>query len=429
MSSRISGPKGAPDLLPPDSRRHEEIISAAIRAFRLWGFHRIDTPVFESTELFERGLAAASDIVTKEMYTFKDKGGRSLTLRPDMTAPVLRATLEHGLDRKGLPVKLYYVSPIFRHERPQAGRYRQFWQAGVEVLGSPGPGVDAEVIGLAAEVYSQLGLTGVTLKLNSIGHPECRALYLPLLLDYLNAHEAELCSDCRRKLHANPLRTFDCKVPEDRKVMENAPVIVDHLCVECKEHYEAVKLLLTTINVEFVEDPTLVRGLDYYTRTAFEFVAEGLGSQDAVGAGGRYDGLSEQIGGPSLPGIGFGLGVERIALAIEQLTPEDATLRPQPLDVFVVSVGAPAQKPAFELVTKLRREGISADLDHSGRAIKGQFKMADRSGARWAVVIGEKELAGSVYTLKDMQTGDETSVPAIQLVRQLRQSSASAVSS
>jgi len=398
-----------------------------VETFRLWGYQRIETPVFESTELFERGLAAGSDIVTKEMYTFEDKGGRSLTLRPDMTAPVVRATLEHGLDRMGLPVKLYYASPIFRHERPQAGRYRQFWQVGVEAIGSEAAAIDAEVIALASDVIAKIGLGGVTLKLNSIGHPECRALYLPLLRDYLMAHETELCSDCRRKIEANPLRTFDCKVPADREVMQNAPVIVDHLCAECKEHHESLKILLGAIDVEFVQDPRLVRGLDYYTRTAFEFVAQGLGSQDAVGAGGRYDGLSEQIGGPSLPGIGFGLGVERIALALEKQISEQDVVRDR-LEAFVVWVGQEAEQPAFELVTKLRREGISADLDHSGRSIKAQFRQADRSGAQRVVVIGAKELAAAVYTLKDMQTGFETSVAAGELAQELRKSPAAVAS-
>ncbi|HEX2258405.1 MAG TPA: histidine--tRNA ligase [Actinomycetota bacterium] len=417
MASKITGPKGAPDLLPPKSALYDRIIEAAVRRFRLYGYRRIDTPVFEATELFERGLDQASEIVTKQMYTFTDRGGRSLTLRPDMTAPVVRAVLEHGLDRQGLPVKLYYVAPIFRQERPQAGRQRQFTQVGVEAVGSPAPELDAEVVKLAADVYRDQELS-TTLSLNSVGHPGYRAQYIPVLQEFLRERADRLCEDCRRKIETNPLRTFDCKVETDRAIMKEAPYITDHLCEPCRDHHDSVKQLLKELGVDFEEDPTLVRGLDYYTRTAFEFVASGLGSQDAVGGGGRYDGLAEQLGGPSLPGIGFGLGVERIALALAS-----AGAEPEPLlDVFVASVGDRGRRQAFKVASMLRDAGMSADLDFAGRVLGGQFKAANRAGAEWVIVIGDKELDAGRYTVRRMSSGEESSVPQDELVGFLEKS-------
>jgi len=411
MSSKISGPKGAPDLFPPGSLMHDEIISQAVVQFRRFGYNRIETPVFEHTQLFEKGLEPGSDLVTKQMYTFEDRGGRSLTLRPDMTAPVVRSILEHGMDRQGLPVKLFYVAPIFRQERPQAGRQRQFTQVGVEAVGSAGPDIDAEVIQLAVGVYKGVDLD-VDLALNSIGHPGCRADYIPRLQAYLRSVEDELCGDCRRKIETNPLRTFDCKVESDRKLLEDAPLIVDQLCAECEIHYAGVKDRLGEWGIGFTEEPRLVRGLDYYTRTAFEFTAVGLGSQNAVGGGGRYDGLAESLGGPPLPGIGFGLGVERIALALESKGVE----RRPTLDVFIVAIGDQARTAAFKLAPKLRDAGFTTDLDYAGRAMKGQFKAANSRGAHWVVVIGEKELESGKYTVRQMHTGDEEELPPSRIV-------------
>lgn len=406
MTAKITGPKGAPDLFPPRSALHEEIVSRAVEQFRRFGYRRIETPVFEPTQLFERGLDPGSDVVSKQMYSFQDRAGRCLTLRPDMTAPVLRSIIEHGLSRLGRPVKLYYASSIFRQERPQTGRQRQFTQVGVEAVGSPGPGIDAEVIQLATEVFKAVGLRGVELALNSIGHPGCRAGYIPNLQAYLRSVAGQLCEDCRRKIDSNPLRTFDCKVPRDRTLMEGAPLIVDELCDECRAHYEGVKELLTDWGIAYVEDPRLVRGLDYYTRTAFELTAPGLGSQNAVGGGGRYDGLAELLGGPSLPGIGFALGVERIALALES-----AGVKPDSrLEVFVASIGPEARREAYAIAGKLRQAGFSTELDHEGRSIKAQFKAADHLGAVWVLVIGDKELESGKYTLRQMSTGEEESL-------------------
>ena len=411
MSSKITGPKGAPDLFPPRSLLHDEIISRAAELCKLYGYGRIETPVFESTQLFEKGLEPGSDVVTKQMYSFEDRGGRSMTLRPDMTAPVVRSVLEHGLDRLGKPLKLYYVAPIFRQERPQAGRQRQFTQVGVEAVGSPGPEIDAEVIQLAMEVYRAAGLRDVELALNSIGHPECRASYIPKLQEYLRSIAGQLCEDCRRKIDTNPLRTFDCKVPSDRELLKDAPLIVDQLCEECAVHYGGLKSLLQESGVRFTEDPRLVRGLDYYTRTAFEFTAAGLGSQNAVGGGGRYDGLAEALGGPSLPGIGFGLGVERIAMALEAKGAGPA----RRLDVFVVSIGERARLVARAVVANLRSEGYATDLDFAGRDVKAQFKAANNLGARWVIVIGDKEIETGLYTVKNMETGEEQQVQPARL--------------
>jgi histidyl-tRNA synthetase len=411
MSSKITGPKGAPDLFPPRSQLHDEIISRATQLFKLYGYGRIETPVFEATQLFEKGLEPGSEVVTKQMYSFEDRGGRSLTLRPDMTAPVVRSVLEHGLERQGKPLKLYYVAPIFRQEKPQAGRQRQFTQVGIEALGSPGPEIDAEVIQLAMDIYLSVGLKDVELALNSIGHPECRAVYIPKLQEYLRSVADQLCEDCRRKIETNPLRTFDCKVPSDRELLKDAPVIVDYLCEECASHYDQLKSLLRDSGVRFTEDPRLVRGLDYYTRTAFEFTAGGLGSQNAVGGGGRYDGLAESLGGGHLPGIGFGLGVERIVLALEAKGVEPA----RRLNVFVVSMGDRARKVARAVAANLRSEGYSTDLDFAGRGIKAQFKAANQLGAEWVVVIGDKEIETGLYTLKRMSTGEEQQVQPARL--------------
>lgn len=411
MNAKLNGPKGVPDLLPPVSRLHERIMDSAIDAFRRFAYRRIETPAFENTELFERGLEAGSDIVTKEMYTFEDKGGRSLTLRPDMTAPVVRSILEHNLYKQLLPVKLYYCVPVFRHERPQYGRFRQFTQVGVEAVGSRGPGIDSEVIGLAWEVFRSCGVE-VEMKLNSIGHPACRSIYLPKLVEFLESHRTQLCSDCARKIEKNPLRTFDCKVPSDVELMRNAPVITDDLCDECSDHFTGLKKMLDDAGYGYKEDPRLVRGLDYYTKTAFEFTAPGLGSQDAVGAGGRYDGLSVQLGGPPLPGVGFGLGVARIALAMQAsgVEPSDS------LDAFVIALGERARERSPSVVQLLRSSGMSVDSDHDGRALKQQFKAADKAGSAVAVIIGDRELDEGVFTVKDMATGRETSVPEHEIV-------------
>lgn len=409
----LTAPKGAPDIVPPRSALFEHVADVASKLFRLYGYRRIETPSFEHTELFMRGLQTESEIVTKEMYTFEDKGGRSLTLRPDMTAPVVRAILENRLELQGLPIKLYYVSSVFRHEKPQAGRNRQFWQVGVEAVGSDSFDLDAEVIALAAATFHKLGLP-VKMALNSVGHPECKAAYMPKLMEFLSANRDRMCDDCKVRIDRNPLRTFDCKVPADKQIMKAAPVLIDHLCDDCARHHEGLKGRLDLMGVEYIDDPLLVRGLDYYTRTAFEFTAQGLGAQDAVGGGGRYDGLAEALGGKHLPGIGFGLGIDRIVMGLG-----DADIK-RLLDVFLVRLGEEAKTRGIEVAALLRREGFSVDVDFDDRSVKAQFKAADRSGARAAVIIGQKELEEGKFTVKDMQTGDETTVAVGGLVDHLK---------
>ena len=388
----------------------------ATETFARAGYEPVETPAFEHTEVFERGVGAATEVVTKQMYTFTDRGGRSLTLRPEGTAPVVRSVLEHGLSRGPLPVKLSYTSAMFRQERPQKGRYRQFFQVGIEAIGSEGPLVDAEVIELGKRYLADAGVP-TTLLLNSIGHPgaDCRSRYLELLTAFLEGHRGDLAEADRGRIEANPLRTFDSKEPETIAVMGSAPTITDHLCEACRRHFDELRELLTDVKVDHDLAPRLVRGLDYYTRTAFEFVAEGLGAQDAVGGGGRYDGLSESLDGPRLPGIGFALGVDRIMLARRE-----PMLHGTDVVVYVIAVGSELQREAFKVATRLREVGIGVDLDLSERSMKGQLKQADRSGARWAAILGEREVAAGRVTLKDLTTSEQRDLPVAELESAVR---------
>jgi histidyl-tRNA synthetase len=399
-------PKGTNDILPPASWWWEQARRSAEDLFATAGFAPVETPMFEHTEVFERGVGQGTEVVTKQMYTFKDLGGRSLTLRPEGTAPVVRAALESNLHRGALPVKLYYASWMFRQERPQKGRYRQFFQVGIETIGSDLPVADAEVVWLGAHFIRSMGVEP-TVHLNSIGHPDdsCRGGYMTALVAYLEAHQNELAAEDRDRVTTNPLRTFDSKEPKTIEVMGNAPLITDHLCDDCRVHFDAVKGALTAVGVSFEMAPRLVRGLDYYTRTAFEYTAGGLGAQNAIGGGGRYDGLAEALGGPSVPGIGFALGIDRIRIAAGE--PEVA--HPN-VDVYVVALGDEASQRSFELVTRLRAAGVGADLDLMGRGMKGQMKDADRSGARWAVILGEDEIAQGTATIRDLSTGEQRTV-------------------
>ena len=403
----FSAPRGTRDLLPPESVQWRSVIRRAEDLFARSGYLPVETPIFEHTEVFERGVGEATEVVGKQMYTFTDRGDRSLTLRPEATASVVRAALEHRLDRGSLPAKLAYAGWMFRQERPQKGRYRQFFQLGIEALGSDHPAVDAEVIWVAHALYEELGLE-VRLLLNSIGHLDdsCRLGYLAALATYLRKHESELAEEDRDRVATNPMRTFDSKEEQTIAVMKDAPVISDHLCEDCRSHHSEVKSYLDELGVGYEEDPSLVRGLDYYTRTAFEFVAGNLGSQNAVGGGGRYDGLAELLDGPRVPGIGFALGLDRIMLAL----PEDARRAEPVTQVYVVALGDGATAKALVLAARLRSAGIGCDLDLMGRSMKGQMKDADRSGARFAVILGAEEIAAGTATIKDLTTGDQTSV-------------------
>jgi histidyl-tRNA synthetase len=399
-------PRGTYDLLPPESWRWQHATRTALDSFARAGYAPVETPAFEHTEVFERGVGAGSEVVGKQMYTFVDRAGRSLTLRPEGTAPVVRAVLEHGLDRGPLPVKLSYASFMFRQERPQRGRFRQFFQVGIECVGSKSPVADAEVIEAGHRYLAEMGVE-TRLLLNSIGHPDdsCRNAYLKVLVEFLEANEDGLASVDRERVRSNPLRTFDSKEPETIAALESAPLISDHLCHDCREHFEGVRSLLGEVGVSFELEPRLVRGLDYYTRTAFEYLAAGLGSKDAVGGGGRYDGLAEALGGPPLPGIGFALGVDRILLAAtSDAREEDAA------DVYVVCLGAAAARAGFSLATKLRGRGVGAQIDLAMRGLKGQMKDAARSGARHALIIGEAELAARRATVRNLATGQQEEV-------------------
>ena len=395
-------PKGTYDLLPDEAAARDAVVAVAARVFAAFGYRRVVTPEFEETGLFARGVGEATDIVRKEMYTFEDKGGRSLTLRPEGTAPICRAYLEHGLHKWPQPVKLWYYCPMFRYERPQAGRYREHYQLGAEAIGSADPMVDAEVILLLAQLFAELGVGGLRLAVNSMGDPACRPAYVARLREHLRGREEELCGDCRERLELNPLRTFDCKVESCRAVLDDAPHLVDHLCGDCREHFDRVLALLRRAGLEPELDPRLVRGLDYYTRTTFEFSSDRLGAQSGVGGGGRYDGLIEQLGGPPTPGVGWGAGLERIGLAMGET--DAAAPAPQ---VYVVSFAGDERDAAFELAQRLRAAGVRTELDLAARSPKGQLKQAGRSGAAWAVLLGLDDLAAGAVRLRRLDGGGE----------------------
>jgi histidyl-tRNA synthetase len=403
--AEFTAPKGTYDVLPHQQPVRRWVIATAEAVFNRYGYRRIDTPTFEDTRLFTRGVGESTDIVRKEMYTFEDLGGRSMTLRPEGTAPVARAYVEHGMHTLPQPVKLYYHCPMFRYESPQSGRYRQHYQVGVEAFGSESPELDAEVIGVLATLYLELGLSGVVLRLNSMGCRECRPAYVATLREYLESASATLCGECLERTKLNPMRTFDCKVPGCRLALENAPRLPDYLCPGCAEHHVRVKTALAVQGISFTEDHTLVRGLDYYTRTTFEFQSSQLGAQSGIGGGGRYDNLVAEIGGPDISGVGFGTGVERILLAVAG---SDVVGPPAPAPVaYLVAVGDEARGEVFSLAHEMRAQGIAVDLDYAGRSPKGQMKQAGRTGARYAVIIGETEAAEGTVTMRDLAAGDE----------------------
>ncbi|GAA2387567.1 histidine--tRNA ligase [Nonomuraea africana] len=413
----FQSPKGTYDLLPPVSERVLEVREALAAPVRQAGYGYIETPTFEDTELFKRGVGESTDVVSKEMYTFDDKGGRSLTLRPEGTASVVRAVLQHNLHNGQLPVKLWYSGSQYRYERAQKGRYRHFWQVGAEALGAEDPALDAELVLLAWRGFASLGLEGVTLLLNSLGDQVCRPVYRAALQDFLRA--LDLDEATRARIEINPLRVLDDKRPEVQAQLEGAPLVADHLCAACKAYHEEVRSLLTALGVPFTDEPKLVRGLDYYTRTTFEFVHGGLGSQSAVGGGGRYDGLSEMLGGPALPSVGWALGVDRTYLAMEAEGLLDAAPAAR-VEVYGVPLGEEARRRMFLLVEELRTAGLSADMAFGGKGLKGAMKGADRSGARFALILGERDLAAQAVQVKDLTTAEQTEVPLAQVADVLK---------
>jgi histidyl-tRNA synthetase len=408
MSRRYKAPRGTFDVMPEQERVRERIERAAADLFERAGYGRIETPVFEDTELFVRAVGEATDIVRKEMFTFEDHGGRSVTLRPEATAPICRAYVEHGMHKLPQPVKLWCAGPFFRYEAPQAGRFRQFNQIDAEVIGSDSPLVDAELIMLLDDLLSELAVPGTSLRLSSLGSPEPRALYREELKEYLRANESDLAGDVRDRIDANPLRAFDSDDPSTRAVMAEAPTMLDRLEGEDAEHFAQVRRLLDEAGVTYELDGRLVRGLDYYTRTVFEFTCDRLGAQSGIGGGGRYDGLVEQLGGPATPANGWAAGVERIVLALGD------DQEPPARDVFVAAEDGQRDR-ALALVTELRRAGLRAELDLAGRGLKGQMRQADRLGARHAVILDEDGTA----QLRDMSSGAQREVDPSRVAEEI----------
>ncbi len=408
---RYRGPKGTYDVYPGGREPHEKpelwawAEGVARDHFRRYAYSEVRLPVFEEAQLFVRSVGEASDIVRKEMFVFHDKGGRELSLRPEGTAGVVRSYVEHGLYKVAQPVKMWYFGPMFRHERQQKGRYRQHVQIGAEVLGSDDPLVDVEVISLLYSIHQSLGVKDEVVYLNNLGDLETRRSYVPELRSYLKKHEPELDPDSISRIETNPLRTFDSKDRNTQALLAEAPVIGDYLSGEARAHFDAVKAGLEEVGVPYAVDERLVRGLDYYTLTVFEAKSAALGAQDTVGGGGRYNGLVSELGGPEMPGIGFGSGVERILLAAN--APEEGAK----LDVYFVTLVPEARLPAFALAAALRAEGVACDLDYADRSAKGQFKQADRAGVRFAIIVGDEELANGACKLRDMTSGEERFVP------------------
>ncbi|UVI28079.1 histidine--tRNA ligase [Paenibacillus spongiae] len=409
-------PPGTQDFLPSSVERWQFVESKARDICRRFNFREIRTPIFESTELFQRGVGETTDIVEKEMYTFMDRGDRSITLRPEGTAGVVRAFVENKLYGEPDLSKLYYIGPMFRYERQQAGRYRQFHQFGVEALGSVDPALDAEVIALGYTFYTEVGLKGVRVEINSVGTPSVRAAFRERLLAFLTPKRELLCKDCQSRMERNPLRVLDCKV--DQKHFEEAPSILDSLDEECQTHFDALQQHLTGMNIPYSINPRLVRGLDYYTHTAFEYKAEGIGAIDTVGGGGRYNGLVADIGGPDQPGVGLGLGLERTVMLLESQETELPDLNV--LDVYLVALGEAAEKEVSKLLQTLRMHGISAERDYQGRKMKAQMKSADRLKARYTAILGDDELVRGEIALKEMATGEQRTVRLDQLAAEIQ---------
>lgn len=400
--------KGTKDVLPKDVHKNQYIEATALDIASKFGYKEIRTPVFEHTELFQRGVGDTTDVVQKEMYTFEDKGGRSITLRPEGTAGAVRSFLENGLCNEALPQKVCYLTSCYRYEKPQAGRLREFHQFGVECFGTASPLADAEIIALAKSIFDTLGVRDLSLEINSIGCPKCRAEYHKALKEYFASRKDELCDTCKGRLDRNPMRILDCKSPICHEIAQGAPVVIDYLCDECKEHFEKVQKYLDAQNIEYKINPQIVRGLDYYTKTVFEFVSNSIGAQGTVCGGGRYDGLVEELGGQHTASLGFAMGLERLMLLMEAQGCEFP--QAEKPDLFIVALGEKATLKALEIAKDMREEGFSALLDLNQRSIRAQMKYADKLGAKFNVVIGDNEVENKIAKLKNMQTGEETEI-------------------
>ncbi len=414
MAQQYKAPRGTFDILPEDWPYWNYVISKAREIAEIYGYREIETPIFESTSLFVRGVGEGTDIVDKEMYSFEDKGKTDLTLRPEFTAGVMRAYVEHGMHTKPQPVKLFSIGPLFRYERPQAGRFREFHQFNVEAIGSQDPALDFEIMSMAWQFLEELGFKGLSFQVNSTGCPKCRPGYVKALKEYYMQHYDEICEDDKRRLERNPLRVLDCKNPKCQPVIANAPRITDYLCDECREHFEALRRYLDAAGKRYTVNHRLVRGLDYYTKTVFEVWAEGIGAQNAVCGGGRYDGLVEEIGGPPTPGVGFAVGLERVVMMLKSQgvkVPE----APSP-SVFVAYLGGQAKHEAVMLAQKLRAHHIPTVLSFGKRGLKGQLRNANRWGVKYAVILGEEEIERGQVTVRDMISGEQVQVGREELL-------------
>ena len=413
-----NAPKGTKDVLPEQVYRWHYVEKKFADICSRYGFREIRTPIFEHTELINRGVGDTTDIVQKEMYTFNDHGGRSLTLKPEGTAPAVRAFTEHKLYAEVQPTKIYYVTPCFRYEKPQSGRLREFHQFGVEIFGSGNMLADADVISIGHDFLEEMGIKDTTLEINSVGCPTCRANYKKALQDFLRPHYDELCDTCKDRFERNPMRILECKSDEDQAIVKDAPEMLDYLCDDCQKAFDELKENLTAMGIDFVVNPRIVRGLDYYTKTAFEFVSNNIGAQGTVCGGGRYDNLCEELGGPPIPGIGFGLGIERLLMLMDANGVEIP--EPEPVNAFIVTMGEDARAAGLKLLRELHKEGVSAQMDDLSRNVKGQFKYASRLKAKNTIVIGEDELARGVVQLKDMDKHEQREVPLKEIVEALK---------
>lgn len=412
-------PRGTKDITPKDVYKWHYVEKKFREICALYGYEEIRTPIFEHTEVFARSVGDTTDVVQKEMYSFTDRGDRQLSLKPEGTAGVIRSFIENKMYADTQPTKLYYITPCFRYERPQAGRQRQFHQFGIEVLGSDGPSVDAEVISLAVQFFNEMGLKNLSVNINSVGCPTCREEYNRKLKEYLDKKVDVLCETCLERKDKNPMRVIDCKNPHCKENLQDIPFMIDHLCDDCKEHFEKLQTYLKEMDINYVVDKTIVRGLDYYKKTAFEIISNDIGSQSTVCGGGRYDGLVEMLGGPKgISGIGFALGAERLLLTLENNNIEIEN--PKSTDIYIATIGDAAKTKSFKLIKDLRSNHISADNDHLDKSLKAQFKYSDKLNAKYTVVIGDDELANDTATLKNMKTSEQTTIKLSELVDELK---------
>lgn len=411
-------PRGTKDILPQEAYKWHYIEEQARKICREFGFNEIRTPIFEHTELFLRGVGETTDIVQKEMYTFEDRGGRSITLKAEGTAPAVRAFIENGMASDAQPTKIYYISPIFRYEKPQAGRLRQHHQFGVEIYGAEDYSADAEVISLAMTLLKRVGISNLKANINSIGCPECRKEYNNALKEYFRANLENLCGTCQERFEKNPLRILDCKNPGCGEIGKGAPRVLDYLCGDCRDHFDGLQSELKTLGIPYTVDPNIVRGLDYYTRTVFEIISENIGAQSTVCGGGRYNNLIRECGGPDMPAVGFGLGLERLLLTMEANGSE--IKKPEGPALFIAALGDAAKLESSRLVLGLREEGLSCERDLMSRSLKGQMKYANKIGARFTMVLGDDEISKGKAKLKDMETGDESEIDLTNLKEEIK---------